>query len=170
MRRRQLQEYLYLLPYSLTNNKKANNVLKKYIDILKREGNNVIFHNNILESHLYGDGLHLNSNWTTMLAGNFISRIRRLWCDVDSNREKLPNDNNITLTSNVEPLIDLNVINPDDYSNVSVRSVLKFYRSKYPNKLIIGHININSIRNKFEILKDQSCQICWTSRWSLRLN
>ena len=61
-----------------TDNKKANNVLKKYIEILKREEKNIIFHNNIFESHLYRDGLHLNSNRTTMLAGNFISRIRRL--------------------------------------------------------------------------------------------
>ena len=62
-----------------TENKKANNVLKKYIDILlKREEKNVIFHNNILESHLYRDGLHLNSNGTTMLAGNVIPRIRLL--------------------------------------------------------------------------------------------
>ena len=72
---------------------------------------------------------------------------------MDSNREKLPNGNNITLTSNVEPLIDLSVINPDNYSNVSVGSALKFYRSKYPKKLIIGHASINSIRNKFEILR-----------------
>ena len=89
-------------------------------------------HNNILESHLLVDGLHLNSNGTTFLAGNFKSKIRRLWCDVDSNREKLRNGNNMTLTSNVEPLIDLSAINPDNYSNVSVVPVLKFYRSKYP--------------------------------------
>ena len=76
-----------------------------------------------------------------------------------SNREKLPNGNNITLTSNVEPLIDLNVINRDNYSNVSVGSVLKFYRTKYPKKLIIGHININSIRNKFEILRSMLSEV-----------
>ena len=70
-----------------------------------------------------------------------------------SNREKLPNGNNITLTPNVELLVDLSVINPDNYSNVSVGSVLKLYRSKYPKKLIIRHISTNSIRNKFEILK-----------------
>ena len=114
---------------------------------------------NILESHLCRDGLHLNSNGTTMLAGNFISRIRRLWCDVNSNREKLPNCNNIVLAANVEPLIDLSVINPDNYSNVSFESVLKFYRSKFPKKLIIGHININSIRNKFEILKSMLSEV-----------
>ena len=63
---------------------------------------------------------------------------------MNSNREKLLKGNNITMTSNVEPLIDLSVINPDNYSNVSVESVLKFYRSKYPKKLKIGHANINS--------------------------
>ena len=61
--------------------------------------------------------------------------------------------NNITLTSNVEPLIDLSVTNPDNYSDVSVGSVLKFYQSKYPKKLIIGNFNVNSIRNEFKILK-----------------
>ena len=78
---------------------------------------------------------------------------------MDSNREKLPNGNNITLTANVEPSIDLSVINPDNYSNASVESVLKFYRSKFPKKLIIGHININSIRNKFEILKSMLSEV-----------
>ena len=67
--------------------------------------------------------------------------------------KKLLNGNNITLTSNVEPLIDLSVINLDNYSNGSVGSVLKFSRSKYPNKLMIGHVNINYIRDKFEILR-----------------
>ena len=79
--------------------------------------------------------------------------IRRLYCNADSNREKLPKGNNITQASNVEPLIDLSAVNPDNYTNESVGSVLKFYRSECPKKLIIGHVNINSIRNKFEILK-----------------
>ena len=69
---------------------------------------------------------------------------------MDFNREKLPNGNNITLTSNVEPLIDLSIINHNNYSNVSVGSVLEFYRSKYTKKLIIGLININSIRTKLD--------------------
>ena len=78
---------------------------------------------------------------------------------MDSNREKLPNCNNITLAANVEPLMDFSVINPDNYSNISVESVLKFYRLKFPKKLIIGHININSIRNKFEILKSMLSEV-----------
>ena len=36
------------------------------------------FYNNIFEPHPYTNGLHFNSNGTTMLAGKFVSRIRRL--------------------------------------------------------------------------------------------
>ena len=46
---------------------------------------------------------------------------------MDSNREKLRKGDNITLTSNVELLIDLSVINSDNYTNESVGSVLKIY-------------------------------------------
>ena len=60
---------------------------------------------------------------------------------------------NFSVTLNVDPLIDLNVINPDNYSNIPLGSILKFYQSKHPQKLIIGLISINSFRNKFEVLK-----------------
>ena len=94
-----------------------------------------------------------------MLAENFVSTIRGLRYNVDSNREQLPKENNITLkqlpkennitlTSNVEPLIDSSVFNPNNYSNESVGSILKFYRSKYPEKLLIGDIDINSLRHR----------------------
>ena len=49
--------------------------------------------------------------------------------------------------------MDSSVFNPNNYSNESVGSILKFYRSKYPEKLLIGDIDINSLRHKFEILK-----------------
>ena len=88
-----------------------------------------------------------------MLAWNLVFRIRRSGCSVNSNRQNLPKRNNITLTPTVEPLINLSVINPDNYSNLSLGSVLKSYRLKYHKKLIICHFNINSIRNKFEISK-----------------
>ena len=64
-------------PIIRTDNKKANNVLKNYIDIFKREEKNVIY-NNIFEYHLYRYGLYLNSNGTTILAGNVIIRTQRL--------------------------------------------------------------------------------------------
>ena len=77
-----------------------------------------------------------------LLSGNFIAGIQRFRCNVDSNREKFPKGNSVTLTSKVELLIDVSVVNPDNFSNESVGSVLNFHRSKYPKKLIIGHINI----------------------------
>ena len=53
-----------------TDKQETNNILKKYNNILKEEEKKVIFHNNITPSHLNKDGLHLNSNDSTVLAGN----------------------------------------------------------------------------------------------------
>ena len=67
---------------------------------MKQEEKNVIFHNNILASHLHRDGLHLNLNSTTMLAGNLLSRIRTFGHNVDSNKEiNLSNDHSGAATS-----------------------------------------------------------------------
>ena len=63
-------------PIVRTERNEANNILKRFNTILKQEEKNVIFHNNILASHLHRDGLHLNLNGTIMLAGNLLSRIR----------------------------------------------------------------------------------------------
>ena len=58
------------------DNKKAPNVLKNYVNILKRkEHDNVILHDNINESHLHCDSLHLNVKGTIALSENFISTI-----------------------------------------------------------------------------------------------
>ena len=63
-------------PIIRTDKKEANNILKKYNNILKQEERNVIFHNKISASHLHRDGLPLNLNGTLILAGNLLSRIR----------------------------------------------------------------------------------------------
>ena len=115
-----------------------------------------VFHCLVWASHpllCFLEDDHLNSNGSSMLVGNFISRIPRIQYNVDSNREKLPKLKDITLTSNLVLFIDLSVLSPDNYSNESVGLFLKFYWSKYPEKLMIGHINISVIRNKSEILK-----------------
>ena len=80
-------------PIIRTDKKEANNILKKYKNFLKQEERNAIFHNNISVSHLHRDGLHLNLNGTTMLAGNLLSRIRTFSHNVDSDKEtNLSND------------------------------------------------------------------------------
>ena len=70
-----------------TDKQEANIILKKYNNILKQEEKKVIFHNNITPSHLNKDGLHLNFNGSTVLAGNLLSRIRMFWCTMDSNEQ-----------------------------------------------------------------------------------
>ena len=64
-------------PILRLDNKKAANVLKNYINILKREEHNIILYDNINELHLHRDGLHLIVKGTIALAENFISTIRR---------------------------------------------------------------------------------------------
>ena len=63
-------------PIVQTDRKEANNILKKYNNILKQEERHVTFQKNISASHLHRDGLHLNLNGTVILAGNLLSRIR----------------------------------------------------------------------------------------------
>ena len=59
------------------------------------------------------------------------------------------NDNNIFNSSIYDSLINDNLaIQPG-----CVKSVLKRLRSNHPQLIIIGHLNINSIRNKFDIMK-----------------
>ena len=41
----------------------------------------------------------------------------------------------------------------------SLRSILKSLRSNHPQKIIIGQININSIRYKFDILKPMLTEV-----------
>ena len=73
------------------------------------------------------------------------------------------NDNNILLTSNFEYLINANsnlgLSSSSNDCNESLRSILKSLRSNHPQKIIIGHININSIRYKFDILKPMLTEV-----------
>ena len=131
-------------PIVRVDKREANNI---------EEERNVIFYNNILAFHLHGNGLHLNLNGKITLAGSFLSRRRTLWHNEDSNKEtNLNNDhnsNNIINLSNYKSLIN-------DNSAIQfsmVKSVLKSLCSNHPQQFIIGHLNINSIRNKFHIMK-----------------
>ena len=88
-----------------------------------------------------------------------VAQLTQLWQDCYPQLVSNPGSKRWTLAENVESLLDLRVINPDNLSNVSVESVLKFCQSKFPKKLIIGHININSIKNKFKILKSMLSEV-----------
>ena len=47
----------------------------------------------------------------------------------------------------------IELINPAISDNCNVNSVLRHLRLNHPQQIIIGHLNINSIRNKFDLMK-----------------
>ena len=98
---------------------------------------------NIVKRHLGNKGLHLNEHGTSRLAMNYIATIRKLWknvgyskCDFDLKPIK-PTETFKTIESNCEegPI-----------------GILKKIRINNVTRVVIGHININSIRNKFDML------------------
>ena len=52
----------------------------------------------------------------------------------------LKSDSNIT-----------DVLTHEEHHRDTIKN-LRTFRIKYPNNIIIGHLNVNSIRNKFELL------------------
>ena len=43
----------------------------------------------------------------------------------------------------------------EDKKRIDAKTILKSIRQEHTNKLVFAHININSLRNKFELLVDQ---------------
>ena len=88
-----------------------------------------------------------------IVAGNLLSRIRRFGYNVHSNKQTNLNNgyngNNIITSSNYKSLINDNTA----IRLGSIKSVLKRLCSNHPQQIIMGHLNINSIRNKFVIVK-----------------
>ena len=90
------------------------------------------------------------------LAENLLSRINTLRHNEDSNKETNlsngVNGNNVIKSSNNKCLIK-------EKSAIQlgiVKSVLKCLCSNHPEQIITGHLNINFMRNKFDIMKPMS--------------
>ena len=45
----------------------------------------------------------------------------------------------------------IDVLTHEEHHRDTIKN-LRAFRIKYPNNIIIGHLNVNSIRNKFELL------------------
>ena len=136
-------------PILRLENKNGNSIPKKHVDKLKVvEEKSVTLHDNILSSHLNKDGLHLNSYGTIKLAENFTSRIRMFWCNAGFYKEfKCFNSPPTLETSNSVSFDDFGI------DKTSPEFLLKHLRLNHPKKIVIGYLNINSIRNKFHLLK-----------------
>ena len=152
------------------HNANENNI--DFIKLLEINNNVLVKHPNIKENQLDRYGLHLNHDGTRVLAKNLRLCAQKYWHDKDSlkqtftllNRVKkhskqITNDLNhesnfvhsveeYDLALNISP-IDSETPNNNFQDDMLV---LKNLRVSYLNNIIIGHLNINSFRNKFEML------------------
>ena len=122
---------------------------------------------NINVTSLNRGGLHLNKTGTGKLAVNFIKKIKsfKRQCQVTGSSSNkyfnfCPNSNNYSLGKQRNENIDKtlseqkNSSSACDLSHEKGLHKLDAARSQNPNRILIAHLNINSLRNKFEILKE----------------
>ena len=129
----------------------ANDINKTFTELVKESNLDYISHENINESHINEYSLNINRTGSSILAKNLISGIRNFWCFLDSKKEVNIDGsclNNIRFYDNLRPgseTISMNSI-PEKHQDDIILG-LKNLRVKYFNKIIMGHLNINSIRN-----------------------
>ena len=132
---------------------KANLTLRnvnKHLETLNLE---CIENGNISAQHLGRKGLHLNSKGKGRLALNFLNQIRKFWRPVEHLNEPLsPNNQSDEVEHKVSGKLESPPPEPIIDRNTNGICELKQLRNQNPHRIIIGHLNINSIRNKFESL------------------
>ena len=102
-------------------------------------------------------GLHLTRRETGKLAINFINKIRSLWrltgsfhaTNLAPSVRVSPNDTDTSVSQNSQFKEQFESRNLGDSPN----EILHHLKFKNVNRLVIGHLNINSLRNKFDSLK-----------------
>ena len=92
----------------------------------------------ITQRHLNKSRLHLNSKGSTVIGETFVNHLSNIF--------------DWRLETNYT---DKMGCNDEHMSNSPYADNLKFIRKDNLNKLIIAHLNINSIRNKFDFLVDK---------------
>ena len=124
----------------------------------------IIDNGNITSNKLNKGGLHLNPRGLGKLAINFIRRIKKFataWRVTSSFHKVSSFDSQINFRSftnlgNTENSDQTAINRVNETSSVETlkNDVLNQIRKKNPNRIIIVHLKINSIRNKFEMLKE----------------
>ena len=108
---------------------------------------------NISAEHLGRKGLHLNTEGKDTLALNFLNQIRNFWRPVEHLNEPLSSDNQSEeVEQNVSGKLESPFSDPIIDRNTNDICELKQHRDQNPHRIIIGHLNINSIKNKFDSL------------------
>ena len=133
---------------TVRNDKHRNKVaqVNHYLKRLCQENNfELINHENtITERHLNGSKLHLNKRGTAILSNNFTEAVSN-----SIQRQLIFHSLNNRRNSGkfVTDEYEIKVFDGD--------SNLKSLRRRNFNKLVLGHLNINSLRNKFDALTQQ---------------
>ena len=119
-----------------------------------------IENDNIKENDLGRKGLHLNKQGTGKFANNLLDAIRKLWyyeetlgelnISAPSSAISEKNESVRTLES-TSKIFTSSLICVDENEQILQLQKLK---TENPLKIIFGHLNINSLRNKFEQLVD----------------
>ena len=125
---------------------KAGFTISKLNNLLEEIDTPILKNRNITVDHLESKGLHLNPRGIARFAMNLKASIRKLWTrygnSVHTGYQYFSTKNYLSANCNYTEL-------NDDTSDLDI---LKDLRCKNLNRVLIGHLNINSLRNKFEIL------------------
>ena len=116
--------------------------MREWKTIVQKQILNIFKNNNIKEEHLWKKKVHLSKTGNTIFANNLLNFLRsNLWdvkflnCFVESEEYKSER---------------LDILSDDPSF-----STLKSVRQKNLRRIIFAHLNINSLRNKFDALVDQ---------------
>ena len=150
-----------------TNNGKATLTVNKLNERLSAPKLDIVDNSNINVTGLNRGGLHLTKTGTGKLAVNFIKKIKsfkREWQVTSSSSNKYSNfcPINATYSLGKQRNENLDKTLSEQKKNSSASGLshekgldkLNLGRSQNPNRILISHLNINSLRNKIEMLKE----------------
>ena len=151
-------------PTYRSEHRKAGNPVNELTNMLINLNVPIVSNKNISRKHLGYKGLHPNSCGSSRLAMNLISLIKKLHAsyptdslDYEYLKAKITNLNtNIYSCLEQSSTDNISFIDENEESSESTSFLnkLKATRIANINRGMIGHININSIRNKFEMLSN----------------
>ena len=140
--------------------KRLNLLLKQ---ICEENGYFFVDNSNIEIRDLWKDGIHLLESDKTKLAENFIYflsnsfwlSIHNFFLDAHTHEDIEHTHSQLSNTKNCESISNKSILNTNNSNEANNdNSALKNLRLKTLNKVIISQININFLRNKFELLTE----------------
>ena len=142
-----------IVPRNNNFNIKATEVNKELSKMGDKEKLLFLRYSNInLKIHLNKSKLHLNHNGYETLGKNFVNFIRSnyTWLNVTNKKANIDiSVSSASSTLNEKSETDNEIV--DHITNADLKS----YRIRKLNKIVVGHLNINSIRNNFDFLTQQ---------------